>query len=87
MGIASCFSYYTHKKAVNFAAEPLLRDLSVYIFTLLYLFAIFWDLKITFWEAVLLMCFLPVYLGYIYLKGGSPAFIGNIDAAQQPVMM
>jgi Ca2+/Na+ antiporter len=59
----------------------------VYIITLLYLFTIFWDLKITFWESALLMSFLPVYLGYIYIKGGSPSFMANMDAAQQPVMM
>lgn len=45
-GIASIFSYSYHKKAISFKLKPLLRDIYIYLFNLLVLVYVIYDLEV-----------------------------------------
>lgn len=62
LGIASLFSYAIHSKAINFSMDIMIKDIYVYLMTLLYLIVIMWDYQVTLAEAVVLVVMWPLYM-------------------------
>jgi Ca2+/Na+ antiporter len=70
-GIASCFSYYVHKKGILFDLNALLRDIIIYLATMLFIIYVFWDYKITISDSLILTAMNIAY--FKYLSASSPA--------------
>ena len=47
-GIMSLFSFYHHKKSIKLKLRALLRDIYIYLLTLIYLVLVFWDYQVFF---------------------------------------
>jgi len=60
LGIASIFSFYSHKSKIRFKLKALLRDIYIYCITLFFLVLIMWDYKVTTSEALLLFLLWPI---------------------------
>lgn len=65
-GIACIFSENYHSEVKKFQIKPLLRDIYIYLFSLLYLVWICRDYKVTLLESLLLVSFYPIYLAYSF---------------------
>ncbi|CAD8102975.1 unnamed protein product [Paramecium primaurelia] len=63
-GLMSLFSNYYHKRALRMNLKALMRDIYVYLLTLLFLTFVFWDYEISLTEALILTLFYPSYLLY-----------------------
>jgi Ca2+/Na+ antiporter len=46
-GIMSMFSHYHHKRAIKLKLKALLRDIYIYLITIVYLALVFWDYEVT----------------------------------------
>ena len=65
LGIACIFSQYYHQKNLQFKINVLLRDIYIFIYTLIFLIVILWDGKINLIESLILFSLHP--LTFIYL--------------------
>ena len=59
------FSYYVHQKGILFDLRALLRDILIYLATLLFLVYIFWDYRITIVDSTLLTLTMAIYFLYL----------------------
>ena len=60
--MASIFSSLYHKEDINMNMKPILRDIYVYLISLIIVIYICWDSEVTTLEAVSLISLYPIYL-------------------------
>lgn len=58
------FSSFYHKEMKYFHIQTLLRDIYIYLFSLVYVVYICWDFKVTLFESLFLVTLYPCYLAY-----------------------
>lgn len=60
--MASIFSSFYHKENISMSMKSILRDIYVYLISLILVIYICWDSEVTTLEALSLICLYPIYL-------------------------